>query len=169
MANPGLASREGGLAIKFAGVSLIGFVTDALLLHAGVGLGVAPALARIFSLFCAMQVTFIINGLHVFSCLNRASFLRQWSGYMTSNGFGNFCNYWIFVTLVSTHWPVVSVHLVALAVGSAAAWMINFTAARLFVFRNANVGVVVLQPGTRESVCGPEDADAGASAEPSVI
>jgi putative flippase GtrA len=136
-ANLAAAVREGVLATKFAGVSLIGFAIDACLLHVGIAAGVAPAWARVISLFCAMQATFVINGLHVFRTLDRRRLPHQWARYMVANGFGNFCNYWIFVTLVSLHWPVVSSPLVALAAGSFAAWMINFTCTRFFVFGKA--------------------------------
>ena len=147
MAVSARAAREGGLAAKFAGVSLIGFVTDATLLHFGVSLGLAPAWARVVSLFCAMQVTFTINGLHVFRCLSWRKLPRQWAGYMASGGVGNFCNYWIFVTLVSLHWPVVSNHLFALGAGSFIAWMINFTGARLLAFREPSDALGILEPG----------------------
>jgi len=81
-----------------------------------------------------MQVTFTINGLVVFKCLNRTSLIHQWRRYMVANGFGNFCNYWIFVTLVSTHWPVIANPMVAIAVGSATAWAINYLGTRFYAF-----------------------------------
>ncbi len=121
-------------AAKFAAVSLVGFGTDALLLHLGMGAGLSPAWARVVSLGCAMQVTFLLNGLQVFRCLKRAELPRQWVSYMGGTAVGNFCNYGIFVTLVSTHWPVVSAPLFALVVGAATAWMINYSCARLLVF-----------------------------------
>jgi putative flippase GtrA len=136
--------REAGLAMKFAGVSLIGFVTDAGLLHILVAAGVAPAGARGISLFCAMQVTFVINGVHVFRCLDRKRWPHQWACYMAANGFGNFCNYWIFVTLVSLHRPLASDPLFAVAAGSFCAWMINFIGARFLVFREAGGVLKVL-------------------------
>jgi putative flippase GtrA len=123
------------LALCFGGVGLVGLCIDAGLLRLGLGLGLAAWVARIISLSVAMQATFAINGLGVFRSLERARLLRQWSGYMMTNGFGNFCNYWIFLTLVSTHWPVMSNHYVALTFGSACAWLINFTGTRLMVFR----------------------------------
>jgi putative flippase GtrA len=148
------AVREGNLALKLAGVGLIGFAVDAALLHAVVGLGLSPAWARVISLSAAMQVTFVINGLRVFRCLDRATLLRQWAGYMAASGFGNFCNYWIFVTMVSTHWWIVSNHMVALAVGSFMAWLINYVGARFVVFGPP-------RPGRRMGGLGPafvEDA-----------
>jgi putative flippase GtrA len=127
--------RELRLALSFGGVGLIGFCVDALLLHAGLELGLAAWAARIISLTCAMQTTFTVNGLVVFRSLDRQRLPRQWLAYMLSNGFGNFCNYWIFLTLVSLHRPVVSNHYLALAVGSGCAWAINFAGARLLAFR----------------------------------
>jgi putative flippase GtrA len=130
---------EARLALTFGGVGLIGFCVDAALLHLGLGLGLPAWAARIVSLFCAMQATFTINGLHVFRCLDRKRLVQQWAGYMAANGLGNFCNYWIFLTLVSTHWAVISNHYFALAVGSLSAWAINFAGTRLFVFRRLDV------------------------------
>ena len=127
--------REGLLGLKYVGVSLTGFVIDAVLLRAGITMSLGAAWARLISLACAMQVTFVLNGLHVFKGLDRKRLPRQWLAYMTSNGFGNFCNYWIFVTLVSLHWRIVSAPLFALAVASFTAWVINYLSTRFFVFR----------------------------------
>jgi len=135
MTKPKTALREAVLGLKYLGVSLTGFVVDAVLLHIGVELGLEAAWARVISLICAMQVTFILNGLHVFRGLDRRRLPHQWLAYMASNGFGNFCNYWIFVTLVSLHWRVASDHLFALTMGSLSAWVINYCATRFFVFR----------------------------------
>jgi putative flippase GtrA len=138
------AIREGGLAAKFAGVSLIGFATDAVLLQVGIASGIEPAWSRVISLSCAMQVTFLINGLVVFRTLDRRRWPRQWARYMLSNGFGNVCNYWIFVTLVSTHWRIISNPMVALCVGAFTAWMINYCGARFFVFGKAKAVLAIV-------------------------
>jgi putative flippase GtrA len=140
-------ARERGLAIRFAGVSLVGFATDAAILHLGVAGGMEPAWARVISLICAMQVTFVINGLLVFKTLDRRRWPHQWLRYMLAGGFGNLCNYWIFVTMVSTHWPVVADPLFALGAGSFTAWIINFLGARFFVFRKSGkILSVLLRP-----------------------
>ncbi|MBV9509131.1 MAG: GtrA family protein [Caulobacteraceae bacterium] len=129
--------HERRLLAKYAGVSLVGFAADACLLRLGTALGLEPAWARVISLSCAMQVTFLLNGLHVFRALRLALLPRQWAGYMATNAFGNFCNYWIFVTMVSTHWPVVSNHMAALATASFCAWLLNYASTRFLVFRKA--------------------------------
>ncbi len=127
--------REAVLGLKYASVSLLGFATDFGLLHLLIRAGLEPAWARLVSLAVAMHVTFAINGLYVFMGLGQTCWRKQWVSYMATNAFGNFCNYWIFVTLVSTHWPIISVPAFAISVGAIVAWMINYTAARLVVFR----------------------------------
>ncbi len=125
---------EAKLAAQYCGVSLIGFGVDLAVLHLMLWVGLEPAWARVVSLLCAMHVTFVINGVHVFRQLDRRRWLSQWARYMACNGFGNFCNYWAFVTLVSTHWPVISNPTFGVAAGSICAWVINFAATRFVVF-----------------------------------
>jgi putative flippase GtrA len=133
--------QEARLALTFGGVGIVGFCVDAAVLHLGLEAGLPAWGARLISLFLAMQTTFIINGLHVFRCLDRTRLIHQWAGYMLANGFGNFCNYWIFITLVSLHWAIISNHYVALAIGSLSAWAINFIGTRLFVFRRVKASL----------------------------
>ncbi len=136
-------------ALKYCVVSLLGFVVDAAILRAGLMFG-APAWVRIVSLLCAMQVTFTLNGLMVFRTLTWRTLPRQWSSYMLTNGFGNFCNYWIFVTLVSLHWRVISDPMIALGLGAFTAWMINFLCARFVVFGKVRDLVEVAREWRRE-------------------
>lgn len=125
------------LPLKFTVVSGLGFAVDAAVLHLLMEAGASAAAARVASLLCAMQVTFLVNGLLVFRCLTRERLWRQWAAYMFAHGLGNLCNYWIFVTLVSLHRQPLSAPLAALAVASAVAWAINYASARYFVFRKA--------------------------------
>ncbi|MBV9997121.1 MAG: GtrA family protein [Caulobacteraceae bacterium] len=125
---------EARLALKHIAVSLAGFAVDAMLLWLGLAAGLEPAWARVGSLLVAMQVTFVLNGRHVFKGLDHGRLPAQWLAYMTANGFGNACNYWIFVTLVSLHWPVVSAPFPALSAAASCAWLINYLTARGLVF-----------------------------------
>ena len=149
------ARREARLALRYTAVSLIGFAIDATLLHAGLRVGLSPAWARVISLVCAMQATFAINDRHVFAQQGaHRSVARRWCAYMATNGFGNLCNYWIFVTLVSLHARVVSVPVVALCAASACAWAINYASCRFLVFgralRLAAVGLRTLRRRWRD-------------------
>lgn len=115
-------------------MALIGFAVSALILHLGLEAGLRPWVARLIALLCAMHVTFLINGRFVFRAITRKRFFAQWGAYAANSAFGNFCNYWVFVTLESTHRPVIGETYVALLAGSITAWAINFTGARLIVF-----------------------------------
>lgn len=140
-------AREGRLAARYTAVSLVGFAVDATCLQAGLSLGLGPAWARVASLALAMQATFLLNGRHVFGSLGpgRAA-VRQWATYMGTNAFGNLCNYWIFVTLVSTHWRIVGEPAFALCAGSACAWALNYGCTRWLVFgRAVRLGRTVLR------------------------
>jgi putative flippase GtrA len=121
-------------AAKFAAVSLMGFAIDAALLKLGTGLGLSPLAGRAVSLVCAMQATFLVNGLLVFRCLTFSRCGRLWLGYMAASSFGNLCNYGIFAALVVSRAPLVSLSLVALTLGSMSAYCINYTVVRLLVF-----------------------------------
>ncbi len=126
--------RSGPRLAHYGGVSLVGFAVDLAVVHLLLWLNVEPAWARVISLIAAMHVTLTLNALFVFKQWSWARLPAQWARYMLSNGAGNLCNYLIFVTMVSTHWPVIAWPTVAVGVGSFCAWLLNYAAARWFVF-----------------------------------
>ena len=131
---PAPAAGRRRLLIKFTATALVGFAISAGILHLALEAGLRPWAARLIALVVAMNVTFLINGRFVFRAFTRQRFLAQWGAYLANSAVGNFCNYWVFVTLESTHRPVIGNPYVALLAGSAAAWAINYTGARLVVF-----------------------------------
>jgi putative flippase GtrA len=138
MDHPALSEpRRRRLLIKFTGVALFGFAVSALILHFALEAGLRPWTGRLIALLVAMHVTFLINGRFVFHAITRQRFLAQWAAYVVNSAVGNTCNYWLFVTLESTHRPILGNPYVALLAGSVAAWAINFTGARLVVFGGA--------------------------------
>ncbi len=145
---PGL-SRERKTALQYCAVSLLGFAVDAAILRVGLSFG-APAWVRVVSLAIAMQVTFTANGLFVFRTLTWRTLPRQWISYMLTNGFGNFCNYWIFVTLVSLRWAIISDPMIALCAGAFIAWVMNFACARFLVFGKVKELVEVVREKRRD-------------------
>jgi putative flippase GtrA len=128
--------REIRIATRFGLVGCLGFLTDITFLRIGLILGLSAVAARLISLMCAMQVTFLVNSLVVFRCLRRETIVRQWLSYMGSSGVGNLINALIFAALVMSRWPGVSRHGTALLIGSLAAYLINYTGCRLIVFRS---------------------------------
>ncbi len=154
------AAWEARTALKFGVVGLVGLATDATLLRLGIAVGLTAAVARLISLFCAMQVTFVVNGVHVFRCLDRARWPRQWAGYMLANGTGNLCNYWLFVTMISLHGAVVSNRYVALVAGSFAAYLINYCGTRLLVFgKDRTAAVTAMRRRAMADACGPSEPE----------
>ena len=127
--------REGIVALKFGAVGCLGFLTDISVLHLCLHqLRLSQGEGRAISLTCAMQVTFLVNGLLVFRCLNLRQCVRQWLAYMATNGVGNLINYLVFVGLVASHLPQVSRTGWALLIGSVIAYVFNFACVRLMVF-----------------------------------
>jgi putative flippase GtrA len=138
--DPKDTAAEAGLAAKFACVGLVGFTVDALCLRGGLMLHLSPAIARLVSLALAMQVTFTINRMLVFRCDGCDGIVRQWAAYMATNGCGNFCNYWIFVTLSSLHGEPVSQWFIALPIAALSAYLINYAGVRFVVFSRERRG-----------------------------
>jgi putative flippase GtrA len=127
--------HEAATALKFAAVGGVGFLTDISVLRLCLRvLHLTPLEGRAISLACAMQVTFLINGLFVFRCLTRKNCGRQWLAYMGSNGMGNLINYLVFAGLVSSRLPEVSRNGWALVISSLIAYAFNFLCVRLMVF-----------------------------------
>jgi putative flippase GtrA len=127
--------REAATALKFALVGGLGLLTDVSVLRLSLRiLHLTPFEGRALSLACAMQVTFLINGLVVFRCLTWRSCGRQWLAYMGSNGVGNLINYLVFAALVASRLPQVSRNGWALVIGSLIAYAFNFACARFMVF-----------------------------------
>ena len=135
-------SRIVGDPRLFAGfvvVGVLGFATDAGLLTAGMTLGLSSAAARAISVTTALQTTFVLNGVFVFRSLRRATFARQWLGYMAANGFGAACNYAVFVALTASHMPWISEPRPAFVAAAIIALVVNYTGTRLLAFRRPNV------------------------------
>jgi putative flippase GtrA len=132
--------HETATALKFGAVGCVGFLIDITVLRLTRLEGLSPYVGRAISLTCAMQLTFLINGLLVFRCLSLASWPRHWLGYMGTNGIGNLCNYLIFSGLLLSGWPVVSRHGWALLIGSVAAYALNYLFVRLLVFGRPQLG-----------------------------
>lgn len=127
--------RESLTALKFAAAGGLGFVTDISILGLCLRVLHMSAFAgRAISLPCAMQVTFLVNGLLVFRSLTWSSWGRQWLAYMATNGLGNLINYLVFAALVASRLPGVSRHGWALVIGCLLAYAFNFACARLVVF-----------------------------------
>ena len=122
--------------IAFSIVGTIGFIVDAGTLHlllATSGLGFY--LGRLFSYLTAASVTWFLNRRFTFKDRRKSGRARQWGRFLIVNTSGGIVNYCIYSLLVFGYpffqeWPVVAV-----AIGSLAGLVVNFTASKYLVFR----------------------------------
>ena len=142
-----LCRREGATIGGHMAVSLVGFGLDAVLLYTSMGSGLSAPVARLISLFWAMQATFVLNRWLVFRARDPLALPRQWLAYMGSNGLGNLVNYGCFVGLVATRAPLVSDRYVALCLAAFIAWCLNYCGARLVAFRTPPAEPLQHRPG----------------------
>ena len=130
------ARTELGLFLKFGLVGGGGFLVDALVLQAGLALGLEPPVARAVSVVVAMHATFLVNDALVFRQHRVRPLPARWAGYLAANSLGAACNYLVFLGLTGSGVPVLSQPLAALAVGSVIGWGVNYTGSRMLAYRS---------------------------------
>jgi len=131
---------ELALFLKFGLVGGGGFLVDALVLQAGLALGLGPAAARAVSVLVAMHATFLANDALVFREHRARPLPARWAGYLLANSFGALCNYAVFLALTGSGAPGLSRPLAALAVGSAIGWGVNYAGSRMLAYRSRTAG-----------------------------
>lgn len=139
--------------VRFGLVGAIGFVVDAGVLYALLTVGINAYLARGLSFLVAVFVTWRINRQFTFSTGSTLSW-REFGRYLAAMSLGGACNYGAYVAMLG----VLSRHfwspLFALAVGSLIGMVVNFLAAKFWVFARP----LVQQRDERDvaSAAGPE-------------
>jgi|GEM_PF-367657 len=121
---------------SFALVGVAGFIADAGVLYALLHFGLNPYVSRLFSFVFAVLVTWLLNRHYTFTGRKHRSLWREWLDYLLAMSFGGACNYAIYAALVASLPPSRLTPLIALAFASLAGMVVNFTAARLWVFRH---------------------------------
>ncbi|MCI4643958.1 MAG: GtrA family protein [Hyphomonadaceae bacterium] len=120
--------------IGFVMVGAIGFLVDGgllMLLTAHLG----PLAGRLVSFLSAVTVTFLLNRRFVFADRAASAPVHvQLYRYIAANSVGALLNLGIYTGLVLTGWPWVSQPLIAFAIASATALIVNFTLTHLIVF-----------------------------------
>ena len=129
------ARGELALFLKFGLVGGGGFLVDALVLQAGLALGLEPPAARAVSVLVAMHATFLANDALVFRGHRAKPLPARWAGYLLANSLGAACNYLVFLVLTGSGAPVLSQPLAALAIGSAVGWGVNYAGSRMLAYR----------------------------------
>lgn len=119
---------------RFAAVGVVGFVVNAALVEV-VSPNFGPLWAQCFAFPAAVTVTWWLNRRFTFGASRRALHY-EWLHYVFANSFGWLANNSAYLYLV-LHLAVAFHHpAIAVAVGSLAGMLFNFTASRWIVFRH---------------------------------
>jgi len=124
--------------LSFGAVGTVGFLVDAgvlTLVLAATGLGFYWG--RLVSFLVAATVTWALNRRFTFGAAAKSGRLAQWVRFVLVNSGGGLVNYAVYAVLVAgsafiRDWPVLAV-----AAGSIAGLLVNFTASKRLVFKPA--------------------------------
>jgi putative flippase GtrA len=121
--------------LKFAGVGVVGFLVDAIFLHLQVSvLAVSPYAAKLASYLVAATVTWRLNRSIAFPDASIAQPAQQWARFVATNAIGGGVNYGVFATLITVLPLGTRAAVLAVAVGSIAGLVFNFTLSKKLVF-----------------------------------
>lgn len=122
--------------LRFCVIGALGFVVDAGVLLGLMHLASADALAaRLASFGCAVLVTFELNRRWTFRDAVPRAYLAELATYLGVQGLGFACNFVIYAACYLALRPSPLAPLLSLAIASAAALVVNYTGARLIVFK----------------------------------
>lgn len=121
----------------FCVAGVLGFIVDAAVVQALVGLGgFDPYSSRVVSFLCAMTATWLFNRRYTFVGGRDEGLVREWFRYFVAMLGGFAVNYGVYAAMVYAsplvrEWPVLGV-----AAGSVAGLAVNYLSSRFWVFRS---------------------------------
>ena len=128
------ASPRSGIQqfMRFGLIGVGGFVVDTLDLYAVKGeLGLYAG--RVVSYFAAATFTWALNRRFTFVSLRPTPRLKQWLEFLAANAIGAIANYGVYSALV-TWTAAADIPVLAVAAGSIAGLVFNFTINKVWVF-----------------------------------
>lgn len=121
--------------VRFSIVGAVGFLVDASILYAILhGSSLGPYSSRVFSYLIAATTTWYLNRIFTFKGLSNSPPRQQWAKFVFVNVFGGAVNYGVFAILIALKTQYLSEPILAVAIGSIAGLVFNFTLSRSFVF-----------------------------------
>lgn len=129
------------IARQFLSFALIGaaaFFIDAGVLtiaHRTLGLGLYGG--RVISFLCAATFTWSLNRRYTFRESARGPRVLEWLRFLGTNSFGGAINFSVYAALVACVPVTASLPVIAVAAGSVAGLVVNFSLSRALVFRAA--------------------------------
>ncbi len=121
--------------ICFSLVGMAGFFVDAGIVWVLTRIGLDPIMAQIYAFTVAVTVTWLLNRKFTFAHRARHNWIREWLHYVAANSVGAAVNNGVYVLLVLTVALFSKEPVLAVAMGSLAGLIFNFTASRYLVFR----------------------------------
>jgi putative flippase GtrA len=120
---------------RFLVVGAVGFLVDggvlSLLVH---GFGIGPIIARGPSFLSAVTVTWLLNRAYTFHGLRAQPIGAQYVRYLAAQGVGALTNLGVYASAIYAFAICARIPVLALALGSAVALVVNYLLLRLFVF-----------------------------------
>lgn len=127
-----------GQFCRFGMVGTLGFCVDSAALYLLMyGVGANPYGARVVSFLLSATVTWALNRVFTFRGHHGGSKRTQWAKFLAANSVGGMVNYGTFAALIGWGEPFSTDPVLAVAAGSLAGMMFNFTASKAVVFRPA--------------------------------
>lgn len=135
---------------RFLVAGTIGFAVDAGVLYAALALGADYYSGRLVSFSLAVAATWLINRHWTFEHHQVRPSLAEFTRYFGAMVLGGAVNYASYALIVATLPRTPWLPLAAVAAGSIAGLGVNFTSARLWVFRadRARTGRPAVEPQT---------------------
>ena len=123
--------------LRFSLAGVAGFVVDVGVLYLALQFGVGYYAGRAISFLCAVFATWQINRRHAFAHAADEDLLHEWARYLVAMLGGGLVNYGIYALCIAflpvSRW----VPALGVAMGSLSGLVVNFVAAKLWVFRRS--------------------------------
>lgn len=121
--------------VLFSLTGAAGFLVDVGIVWIFTRAGVAPLTAQAVAFTVAVTVTWLLNRRFTFAQHASPNWLREWLHYVAANSIGAVVNNGVYALLVLTVAIFSKEPVFAVAIGSLAGLIFNFTASRALVFR----------------------------------
>ena len=121
--------------VLFSLVGVAGFAVDAAIVWVLTRSGANAIIAQAVAFAVAVTVTWLLNRQFTFARHANPNRLREWMHYVAANSLGAIINNGVYVFLVLTVAMFSKEPVLAVAAGSLAGLVFNFTASRAWVFR----------------------------------
>ncbi len=121
--------------VLFSLAGVVGFLVDAGIVWVFTRAGVDPLTAQAVAFTVAVTVTWLLNRKFTFAHHASPNWLREWLHYVAANSIGAVINNGVYALLVLTVALFSKEPVLAVASGSLAGLIFNFSASRTLVFR----------------------------------